>query len=294
MSELAEVSAEEIASLKTLLKRYNSRYIGERLEAEREVAEMGDRFSEVLVAFLQKETRRYTWRRNIARGIIFTGFSVMALLTLYILINEKYLWFAGYGGFCGLFGTMGLLAPSQTYMLAVNLLAEREDKRLVGYLAEAVTNRMGAYPNPLRIAMARVLIRVLPQLTKEDGAYLSQAQRSALYSRLKKGERNKETELLLAIMEGLTRIEDVRALAHLALVIKKPANTESELTIRAQAQLAFESLKVCWERLETTQTLLRPSMLTVSGDELLRPAMDVRKEEENVQLLRASSEEGEG
>lgn len=293
MSDVTTVSAEEIASLRKLMKRYNSRYIGERLEAEREVADMGEHFSEVLVAFLRQETLKHNLRKSIGKGILFVGLSAMLLLTLYILTHDKYVWFAGFGGFGGLAGVSGLFAPSQTYMQAVNLLAEREDKRLVGYLAEAVANRMGGYPNPLRIAMARVLIRVLPQLELSDGEYLSQPQRTALYSRLKSGERNKETELILAIIEGLTRIEDVKAMPHLSLLIKKPANTQSELAVRAQAQLAFETLHACYERLEMPQTLLRASMLTVSGDELLRPAMDVSKEEENVQLLRASSNERE-
>lgn len=293
MPDAEKISKQEIDDLRKLLKRHNSRYIGERMEAEREVAEKGERFSEVLIYFLLEETRKRNARKAIGAAILGAGFTAMALLTVYILLSGKYVWFAGYGGFSGLFGVTGLYAPSQSYLLAVNLLAERDDKRLVGYLAEAVANRMGGYPNSLKIAMARVLVRVLPKLERSDGGYLSQPQRDALYSRLKSGERNKETELICAIMEGLTRIEDVKALPHVAALMKRPANTEGELAVRATAERAFEILQACQERLETTQTLLRPAMPAMNSAELLRPAMDARKEEENALLLRASSQNSE-
>ncbi len=293
-SNMGDVTAEEIKHLKSLLKRYNSRYIGERTEVIQEIDAMGERFTDILIAFLQRETSKYYRRKRLAKGILVTGFSTMVFLTIWVILTKHYMVFTGYGAFGSLAGVTGLLAPSQSYLSAVNILAQREDKRLVGFLAEALaTNRMAGYPNALKIAMAEVLIRVLPQLTRADGSYLNPQQRNALYSLLKSGERNKETALLVAIMDGLTHLEDVGAIPALEALQKRPANTPNELAIREKAQLSLTPLYLCRERLETAQTLLRPSSQHVFTNELLRPAMDVKQEQENLQLLRASSKEGE-
>src|SRR5262249_44805132 len=140
----------------TIIKQLSSRYVGERLEAERTLQQMGPDAVEALMQLVHRESKKHRRRRRIYFGIV-AAYSAVAIPALIFLAraaihavaqgNYKVLGDllgAGLGGIIGggagslLGGFAWLLAPSRLQILAANALTKLDDVRGVGPLAEAL------------------------------------------------------------------------------------------------------------------------------------------------------------
>jgi hypothetical protein len=284
MSNLPAEPTHSLEALRKLVRRWNSRYIGERLAAERELKEWGAEAAELLLILLQQEGSKRRKKRFAFWAALYGGLALGAGLLVFLLIIGKPELLGLLGMLGGLGGLSALLVPTQDYIAALQIIAQIEDTRFTGYLAEAL--HLQTDPRA-RIAFSQALLRLLPRLTQEDISRFTKPEREAFYRILKIGERNLETELILATLEGLERLEDTGALPAVAGLSRLEPKTENERQLQERAQKTQVALTDALERERTEQTLLRASMPSVSGAELLRPAQATQPEEETL-LLRAS------
>ena len=240
-----------------LLTKLRSKKADVREAAERHLASLGPDAVPALLELLEKESavraRRRRW------GVAMIGCYIgLALLLEY----------AGQGGHIGgLTGLMGawaaLFAATQLQKDAARTLAAYNDKRGVGYLAEALEYQDKAVVSEATSA----LIRLLPALTAADHALLSTAQRRCLDRALAK---RTNTELALAILDAYEQIGDPASVA----VVERLARGELRHSAPAVIERAADvlpAMRVRAEEVRAAQTLLRP-IEEVGADVLLRPA----------------------
>ncbi len=143
-------------------------------------------------------------------------------------------------------------------------LAQRDDIRVVGPLADALRSWDG---EAQKIAEA-ALIRLLPRLRAEHDILLSPDQRKSLHRSL----RGKNEALALAILKALKHIGDAESLVCVTRMVYE--RSRSGIDSRLQ-EAAIESLPALRERVEEQKavaTLLRASEPTRLPDEHLRPS----------------------
>lgn len=113
-----------------------------------------------------------------------------------------------------------------------------DDRRRLGLLLE---QRVSATPGDLaRINLA--LIRLLPEITVEEMAQLTDAQRHLLYGTLGYEYRFYDTDLNVAVIEALGRLGDKEALNRLYSLANGQAATKREQAVRAAAQKSLYAL----------------------------------------------------
>jgi hypothetical protein len=287
------------------LKKLRSPYIGERMEAEEHFGNMGPEGVEALLLLLAGESGKRRTRRRIYFALlglfVFIGLPV-ALWMVYMAITSgdsrtmgAYLGAAlggivggGGGGILG--GFSFLLFPTATQMMAGDALALVDDKRVAGHLVEALGSSI-AFSYQSRVAIARALLRLLPQLEPGDRELFADQQRTALYRLLRKGNVEKETELLVAMLGAVGKIGDASAIGILEDLATRQAQTPKERRVADAAAVAVTSLQDRIERERTGETLLRSAGSPAGPSEILvRPATGSEQTEPAVLLRPTQSD----
>ena len=246
---------------------------------------MGSEGAALLLEFLRDEARYAAIRKRLFYALFGGGMGLVTLLALFLVVTHKTAALPGLSGFAGMAGLIGLAVPSQRYHQLVNALSQLDDVRAVGPLAEALSLQ----DMTSRMAAARALARLLPKLNLGDGDLLSYGQRAALQKVLNTGAPEKESELMLVLIDALTRVEDVSALTTMQTLSKRISQTTAERTVTEAAAEAVTLLTEAKHRLETPQTLLRASAESTAPAQLLRAAENRGVDIPAEQLLRAGS-----
>jgi len=143
-------------------------------------------------------------------------------------------------------------------------LAQRDDIRVVGPLAEALRS----WDSESQQIAEAALIRLLPRLRAEHDVLLTPDQRKILHRAL----RGKNEPLAMAILRALKHIGDSESLICVTRMVYE--RSRSGIDSRLQ-EAAIESLPLLRERVEEQKavaTLLRASEPTRLPDEHLRPS----------------------
>lgn len=267
-----------------ILRAMGSKHIGERLDVEHRLREMGPQGAELLLEFLKDEAVLSKRKRRAFVGALSVSAVSVACIAVVILLTRQPLALVGLSGFSGLAGFAALLAPSQRYHQIINALSQMDDVRAVGPLAEALSLQ----DINSRVAVARALERLLPRLEIENADLLDSPQRAALHKLLNTGAPEKESRLMLTIVNSLSRIQDTSALATMEILANRTPQTANERLVVEAAAESVVVLREAKHRLETPQTLLRASAQDTPAVQLLRAAHQT-SDTPVEQLLRADS-----
>lgn len=146
------------------------------------------------------------------------------------------------------------------------LLAQQDDVRAVGALAEALHFK----DKRVRREASAALVRLLPFLKPEDGDRLDAKQRACLHRAVD----GKEPALTQAILLGFEQIgnpDDLKALERWS-----KWEIQADESLRTMTASSLSRLRLRLETEQQRQALLRPSSApTTAADSLLRPAEGV-------------------
>lgn len=265
-----------------ILKGLSSRHIGERLDVEQQLHQMGPEGAELLLQLMADETHRKQTKRRLFWIVLSGGLGMAgALAATLIAIGHPEMM-----GFLGMFGALGslsaLIVPSQRYYQIIHMLSQQEDVRAVGPLAEALS-----VPDlNARIGVARALNRLLPYLLPTDAQWLDAAQRAALHKFLRTANPDKETDFMLVILHALDTIEDVSALPTLQALAATSPTTDNARRVQQAAAEYIPHLEAVRDHFQKSEMLLRASDATTPPEHLLR-AVQGAAETPAQQLLRA-------
>lgn len=188
--------------------------------------------------------------------------------TLVVGCVLNYLWLLRGGPSAAAFlpgaGALGVLFWQQrrSRNVTARLLAQVEDRRIVGPLTEALD-----YGDAVtRDAARRCLLRLLPELTSADAYRLESRHRRRLYRVLS----SEDDLLILAVLEALPRIGDSGALTP----VDNLRRYHRSKKLRRAATACVPLLQARIEELRVSATLLRPSSeLEATPEMLLRPTL---------------------
>jgi hypothetical protein len=166
---------------------------------------------------------------------------------------------------------------------ATSKIAQFEDVRVVGALAEAIN-----IPNKkMRAQVEAALTRLLPRLRHEDAHLLNAAQRGCLYRRLKIENAEAKPDFLVALLDVLERVGDAEALERVEKLAACAVTTANGERVQAAAQKCLPLLRLRVQTQEVSSTLLRAAGTDGMGSgSLLRPAHE-ESDSAPEQLLRA-------
>jgi hypothetical protein len=243
----------------------------ERAAAERMLLERGAQSAGVLLSAIKRERRRYTWIAGLAFG----------LSVLIILLGVWYI--SRFPTNDPLFVSLMLLyilpgIPMQLSLrrirLWTNALFQLEDKHAIGPLSEVLAlPRNVGFPAREQSMARAMLVRLLPSLTPDDAAMLTDYQRACLRRTLAMHHADLELALVLAILKALAVIGDARALPHVVELAWGRVATANQRRAQEEAQACLPILKARIAKAQDERTLLRPAE-TPAGT-LLRPAPGV-------------------
>lgn len=294
-------------TLERLVGKLRSRYVGERMDAQRELAEIGPAAVDGLLDIITREQRNLRRRKPIYRGLVIAFCALGVPAAIFCLVMCILCALHGQGSLSGVYGGMigtilggfggGVLGgfswlnfPSLRFYHAADALSKIADKRAAGALASAVSV---AQMNPeVRVSIAETLMRLLPDVTPADADLLDEDARASLRNMLKKGDPERETDFLITIMEALTRVGDVRALPLVQKLAALPGSTPNLTRLQEAASVRAALLEEMVEHVRSSETLVRPSQPVEPADTLLRAAHGAGSESADL-LLRPSASEAE-
>lgn len=257
----------------------------ERVEAEAKIAGLGPEALDALLAMVQQEAaKRKTKRRRILIGLTIYCVFIIGMTAALSIAQGKL--------DASLLRTMGSMsgliaatfAVSQTQKNATQKLAEFEDIRIVGPLAEALEFN----DKNIRTVTEEALIKLLPRLQASDAHLLNEDQRACLNRALK----GKNTQLVLAILKAYEQVGDEKALPFVEKLAEGEGRSGKDARVQAEAIECLPHLKARIEQQRASQTLLRASDAIATPPEvLLRPAEATVSDTPPEQLLRASTQE---
>jgi hypothetical protein len=244
---------------------------------------------EALGSFAVEELIRLIGEETVKRKRFFKFYFVALVCNcLYWLIIHFIAWFSHNPAYWykAVFHLNNLLLMSVLYKWspkgkAGQVLAEQDDIRIVGALAEA-----RSFPIAQE-AVTQALIRLLPRMKASDAHLLNAEQKKALYT----GLASTEEALILTILKSLEQIGDGSALPYVEKLAypSEKAKVSEEVQEAARACLPFLTERAAEE--QNRSTLLRASDgITTQPGELLRPAAATEETDPKL-LLRATQQE---
>jgi hypothetical protein len=219
-----------------------------------------------LLATVERENRKKSWRFGVAVVLI-----MAAMFGVYLIL--KWTWprmpkfpSFGYLYYLAAAGLAAYFAPTRLQKRATRELAECDDVRAVGPLAEALDKQDGATRG---IAM-KALQRLLPRLKESDADMLSERQLECLREAMTKKD---APALLPSLLVAVGQVGDESFLENVKSLADGKGHAKKDPAIRAAAQSCLVPLKERVEREQAPRTLLRPAEETgAPGQSLLRPA----------------------
>lgn len=275
-----------------VVEKLSSKKAEERVWAEQQLEQLGPQQIDALMATLQAEGRKRRKRKRLGYTIFYGYLGVVLLVVgVYVahgMITGHYGKFpsALFNFFTYCSGIFGAAAASQVQKNAATRLAQFDDKRAVGPLAEALT-----FEDKNVQAVARdALTRLLPRLNASDAPLLNEEQRNELNKALK--TRQRHDDFLIAILKAYEQIGDSKALPFVESLAKGEGRAEKSLPVREAAIACLPALRERAERERAAQTLLRPATSPDNPSEfLLRPAQGASEVDPDTLLRPSSAEE---
>ncbi len=163
---------------------------------------------------------------------------------------------------------------------AARLLAQVEDRRIVGPLTDAL-NYGDA---PTRDAARQCLLRLLPLLTVADARKLETRHRR----RLNRALNGEDEPLILAILRSLPQIGDDSFLGPVQGLIRHASTRQ----LKQAAKECLPLLEFRIQELLVSETLLRPSSDAEAAPEMLVRPVPFAPDADPFQLLRTTLHEG--
>ncbi|HZO89820.1 MAG TPA: hypothetical protein VFB38_15940 [Chthonomonadaceae bacterium] len=266
-----------------VVEKLSSKKERERLEAEARLAQLGPEALDSLLALVKQEAAKRKKRRRIFVTIIVCY--IVFVLGMAIIFEGKLdpALFNSIGSMSGLIGAA--FAVSQAQRNAAKKLAEFEDIRVVGPLAEAL--EFG--DKNIRAVAEDALIKLLPRLQASDASLLNEEQRACLNRALK----GKNGALAKAILKAYEQVGDEKALPFVQKLAAGEGRAAKDASIRTAAQECLPYLEKLVAQQRASQTLLRAAdAAETPPDVLLRPAEGGVSSTAPEQLLRASTPQG--
>jgi hypothetical protein len=289
-----------------LLNEMRSPFINERMGALNLAQNMGAEDVEALIHYIQKESLRFQRRRKLYFKLAI-GFGCIGVpLTILCIVMSNLAasrgdhgsagaWGGAIGGILGgggggiLGGCSFLLAPSPNMAAAANLLSQFDDLRAAGVMSQALT-----YPTntpEVKIAIAQSLIRLLPRITPDTEDVLNAEQRASLIRYVRKGQPDKEGDLLLPILQTLKMMGETDAIPAARDLAVRKTTTPKGLEVIDAVVDCRKALEELLGRRRTGETLLRPSKESIDPSAILLRTVQNEPTENSELLLRPSSSE---
>ena len=254
-------------------------------------ATIGPAETEALLEIARKEAESYRSLRLATRRTqrLFGG--LFCILSAMWIIGLLF----GRGGgisifpFIILIASMGGAAMSQSYKAAAGKLAQVNDVRAVGMLAEA----LGSGDRDLTAVARKALRRLLPQMQFSDAPLLTAEQRDILNRFLPQVVTREDRAFSLAILKAYEQVGDEKSIVVVEKLTNSPvAQFDSELRQAAIDCLPY--LRDSVARRRESQVLLRASHSEEARPEtLLRPASAAPTNDDAQKLLRPVGEQAE-
>lgn len=240
-----------------------------RLEAEMQIALLGDDAIPALLGAIEREadsyrsSRRFFTCLQLVMGAILAHYLLTALYSGFVLGN----WSPPSDGsnlvlFLGALGAMQGLV-TQSHKNAVSKLSEFNDIRIAGALLEAAERN----DKSLKTIAERTLVRLLPRLTAANNP-LNESQLASLNRALK----SDNSELVVAALKALEEIGDETHVEQVKRLAYQKAKNPFQETVRDKALACLPYLEKRAENAKMAKTLLRASAPHNTDNTLLRPA----------------------
>jgi len=237
---------------------------------------------DALLHVLKRENRKKRRRFAVAQSVSICIMVGLAAANEYFNFNSRLF---NYGFLFGVFliaSVSAAFAPTRLQRVVARRLADFDDVRAVGPLAEALDQQ----DKSTKKAAGAALARLLPRLRFSDSDLLNDGQRDFLLKGFGKGSR----ELELAVLKALPQIGDKRFVDLVSELAKGKGAAKRDPQLQDAAIDCLEPLNEQVERDRIRLTLLRPAEgVPASPDALLRPAAD--SPSDSSLLLRASSDD---
>ena len=237
------------------------------------------------------EAKAYRKKRCASRTTLYLMgglFSLMTLFWLYGVISGRNP--ADWSNFIiysSLFTSFGGVALSQSHKEATKILAQFNDVRAVGLLAETLESG----DKDLTRVSRDALTNLLPRLQFSDAALLSAAQRDILSRALPKVVKKEDRALSLAILKAYEQVGGERE----AAAVERLAGSSVAAYDSALREAAIDCLPALRDsiaRRRESAVLLRASQAgEVQPETLLRPAAYAANQNDAQELLRSSQTE---
>jgi hypothetical protein len=260
-----------LTAVELALKKLASKDEAERAQAETELREMGSGAIGELSDIMKVESERRKKGQHQFFVVIgaYIGIIVLVLISLFayraITGNSVDVpeWIFNLFQYSGVLG--GAMAVSQTQKSAGKALALLQDPKTVGFLAEALWFGDKKIQEQAKTA----LIRLLPLVQPSDVEDMTPEQRDCLYKALK----DKDAQLVLAILNALRLIGDGHALPHVQRLIDHPeVNGIRNDLVKKTAEETLPYIQEFASKEQAAGTLLRAVSAPMDEDTLLRPA----------------------
>jgi hypothetical protein len=281
-------------SVVCIVRQLGSRKREAQEAAKQTIGQMGPEAVEELLRVLESEARRWESRRR-RRVVWLTLMAAASVAVPWLIFGLPYgeVMRTVAGLFQMAFGLLGfstviwLTRPSRRQKKAAAALAECEDLRVVGPLAQTLAYEDRKVQN---VAVS-ALTRLLPRLRASDADLLDDKQRTRLYNALDWGTPSYEADFLIAILKALEQVGDEKALR---CVENRAALEPQDADGRRVQKAATACLPHLRERIEQERVaaiLLRPAIAPADlGATLLRPAQGVGDTDSTL-LLRPVAED---
>ncbi len=271
-----------------VLRNLTSSHDRQRIEAKQTLQQLGIRAVGPLLTLIQRESVRRERRYAVA-----CAFAVFCIVLVWgevlVDVGTRGTYMLESTGPYHLLLIPILLAlplitrPTYLQRRAAQVLADFDDVRVIGALAESLTME-----DPYTVKVAKAgLKRLLPRVKVTDAGYFRTDQLSALYAALT----SMDDQLVVAILRALEQIGDERALPLVEKLAERPVSTRAGQRIREAATECLPALLNRTGQERVGQTLLRATEAPDQPAEaLLRPAAHVAGRGED-SLLRSVAED---
>ncbi len=251
------------------LSKLTSKKAEERIAAELQIAQMGDKAVDALLVALQRGAKCYHKSRRVVVGIwsalgaIFAVYIVVGLYKGWAHGNWKMLdnW-SGFAGFLGAGGMAGTI--TQSHKNAITKILEYDDIRITGPLLEERERS----DSKMRSLLEQALIRLLPRMTASHASLLNREQLACMNRALK----SKNSEFVVAVLKALEQVGDDTHLEAVEGLANMSPKNPFQSTIRESAIACLPYLRQRAENAVMAKTLLRASAPNMEPELLLRPA----------------------
>ena len=227
-----------------------------------------------------------------AAGIVLLGLSAIAMVSLKPAMAILFL-LSGVGCLVSAQGADEAVATArQLYATkqrraerATKILSQLDDVRLLPALLETSFEPELGFLIEYTPPVAAALTRILPRLTPEGSANLTEGHRQRMRFSIQSYEALIRPDFVIEMLHALERLGDARAAPHVRLLAHAAVASPNSFRAREEARRLLPFFEDLNRKDKAANTLLRPATGLDSAQVLLRPARGA-VEQDSQQLLR--------